>query len=70
MEIIMAYLTESFVSAPSGIAVFKTVKLWVNAKRERNALRNMPYSRLEDIGVNPNAADREAHKSFWNVSSR
>ena len=32
--------------------------------------RNMPYSRLEDIGVNPNAADREAHKSFWNVSSR
>lgn len=66
----MAYLTESFVSAPTGIAVFKTVKLWINAKRERNALRTMPYSRLEDIGVNPNAADREAHKPFWNVSSR
>ena len=66
----MAYLTESFVSAPSGIAVFKTVKLWMNAQRERRVLRNMPYSRLEDIGVNPEAADREAQKSFWNVSSR
>lgn len=66
----MAYLTESFVSAPSGIAVFKTVKLWMNAQRERRVLRNMPYSRLEDIGVNPEAADREANKSFWNVSSR
>ena len=66
----MAYLTESFVSAPSGIAVFKTVKLWMNAQRERRVLRNMPYSRLEDIGVNPEAADREANKSFWNVSFR
>lgn len=66
----MAYLTETFASAPSGIAVFKTVKLWMDAQRERNALRNMPYSRLDDIGVNPNAADREAQRSFWNVSSR
>ena len=66
----MAYLTETFASAPSGTAVFKTVKLWLNAKRERDALRDMPYSRLDDIGVHPAAADREAHKSFWNVSSR
>ena len=66
----MAYLTETFASTSSGIAVFKTVKLWIDAQRERRALRSMPYSRLEDIGVNPKAADREAHKSFWNVSSR
>ena len=66
----MAYLTETFASAPSGIAVFRTVKLWMNAQRERNALRTMPYSRLDDIGVHPRAADREAQKSFWNVSSR
>ncbi len=66
----MAYLTETFASAPTGIAVFKTVKLWVNAQRERRALRTMAYSRLDDIGVDPRVADREAHKPFWNVSSR
>ena len=66
----MAYLTETFASAPSGIAVFKTAKLWLNTIRERQALRSMPYSRLEDIGVNPSEADREAHKAFWNVSAR
>ncbi len=66
----MAYLTETFASAPSGIAVFKTVSLWINAWRERRALRDMPYSRLDDIGVHPRAADREAQKSFWNVSAR
>lgn len=66
----MAYLTETFASAPAGIAVFKTVKLWLNAWRERRALRNMSYSQLDDIGVHPKAADREAMKPFWNVSAR
>ena len=66
----MAYLTETFASAPTGIAVFKTVKLWLNALNERRALRDMPYSRLDDIGVHPKAADREAHRPFWNVSAR
>ena len=66
----MAYLTETFASAPTGIAVFKTVKLWFNAWRERQVLRKLSYSQLEDIGVHPKAADREAMKPFWNVSAR
>ena len=66
----MAYLTETFASAPSGIAVFKTVTLWVNAWRERRALRDMSYSQLDDIGVLPKEADREAMNPFWNVSAR
>jgi len=66
----MAYITDNFVTATPGTAVFKTVKLWLNAIRERRALRSMPYSRLEDIGVHPRQADREASKPFWIVSSR
>ena len=66
----MAYLTDTFASAPAGFGVIKTVKLWLNAARERQALRNMSYSRLEDIGVHPKQADREANKFFWNVSGR
>ncbi len=66
----MAYITETFVTATPSTAVFKKVKLWLNAIRERRALRSMPYSRLEDIGVHPRQADQEANKPFWIVSSR
>ena len=69
----MAYITESYGSATSffaGFGVFATVKLWLNTMRERRALRHMSYSQLEDIGVSPKAADAEAARPFWAVSSR
>lgn len=52
------------------LGFFAALRLWAEAARERRALRSLGYSRLEDIGVDPKAADREASRPFWSVRKR
>lgn len=68
----MTYLSETRIpsSDPMGIlagiaAVKVTLARWSALSRQRNALRTMSYSQLEDIGVSPAAATAEAARPFW-----
>ncbi len=51
-------------------AVGRTVGLWLEVAAERRALRDLGYSRLEDLGIDPKIADREARRPFWAVRNR
>lgn len=71
MEGDMAYITDFSVSrAAFGFGVLKTIGLWMQAARERRALKALGYSRLEDLGIDPAAADAEASRPFWSVRRR
>lgn len=68
----MTDFTSDLFSRPvlPGASLLRTVRLWVEAARERKALRSMPYSRLEDLGLSPRDADAEAARPFWDVRGR
>lgn len=67
----MAYMTDatltgrrlSPLAAVGGL--FRTVAVWAAVARERRALRDMGWSRLDDLGLTANDAGREARKPFW-----
>lgn len=67
----MAYITDTAVyRAAPRVSVLKTIGLWIEAAKERRRLRQLGYSRLEDLGIDPKAADREAARPFWAVRAR
>ena len=67
----MAYISD-FTAARGfhGVSVLKTLALWAEAAKERRALKALGYSRLEDLGIDPKAADAEARRPFWAVRQR
>lgn len=72
----MAFLTGFSAEPQCGRATFgaraalRTFFLWHAAARERRALADLDYHRLDDIGVAPEAADHEAKRPFWAVRDR
>lgn len=42
-----------------------TVQLWSERSRQRRCLRDLPLSRLADVGLSPDDVVRETHKHFW-----
>lgn len=66
----MAYITDFAPRSISIVSVLKTFALWLEAARERRALKSLGYSRLEDLGIDPKAADAEAARPFWAVRAR
>lgn len=55
-------------SAVSGLA--RKIALWLKVSAERRALRDLGYSRLADLGIDPQVADREASRPFWSITTR
>ena len=49
--------------APS--QVFGTLLVWQMRARQRARLAEMEFHRLEDMGISPGEAQREARKPFW-----
>ena len=47
------------------IQVANTVVTWSDRYKTRRPLSTMSYALLEDIGVTPEQAKREAAKPFW-----
>jgi len=71
MEGDMAYISDFSVSRTvSGFGLIRIVKLWIEAAKERRALKSLGYSRLEDLGIDPREADAEAARPFWSVRPR
>lgn len=56
-------LLASVARAPS--AVFGTLLTWQMRANERARLAEMEAHRLEDMGISPSEARREAAKPFW-----
>lgn len=42
-----------------------TVQLWSERSRQRRCLRDLPLSRLADVGLSEVDVMRETHKRFW-----
>ncbi len=67
----MAYYTDAPASrrgfSPLAIlgGLVRKVAVWSDVSRGRRALREMGWSRLEDLGLSEDAAKREARKPFW-----
>lgn len=70
----MAYLSDTRILpsySPLGLgAGFAVAKRWIAVAKERRALRNMTLSQLEDIGLTPLEATREASRPFWSSTTR
>jgi uncharacterized protein YjiS (DUF1127 family) len=45
--------------------VFGTLLVWQMRARQRARLANLERHRLEDMGITPEQAGREARKPFW-----
>jgi uncharacterized protein YjiS (DUF1127 family) len=43
----------------------RTLLRWIERSRQRQVLAALERHRLDDIGVTPEAARREAEKAFW-----
>ena len=54
---------------PKAISLFTWVADAFAARRQRNILKHLDQSRLEDIGVTYRTARKEANKPFWDVPS-
>ncbi|TQS73003.1 DUF1127 domain-containing protein [Rhodobacteraceae bacterium] len=46
-------------------AALRLLTAWMSVRRTRMALRDLPPSLLDDIGVTREAADAEASRPFW-----
>ena len=46
-------------------AARQTIRAWRDRASGRRALRGLSFEMLEDIGVEPHEAMREANKLFW-----
>lgn len=42
-----------------------TISLWVERSKQRHALAELDDHLLQDVGLSPGAARREATKPFW-----
>jgi len=58
-------LLGSIARAPS--AVFGTLLVWQSRANQRARLAEMESHRLEDMGITPAEARREAAKPFWHA---
>ncbi len=47
------------------IGIADCITLWSHRTRSRRQLKDMPYHRLDDIGVTAAEAQSEAAKPFW-----
>lgn len=71
MEFPMAYMTDTALAGRrrSPLALFdglaRTLSVWSAVSRERRALREMGWSRLEDLGLSERDVERETRKPFW-----
>lgn len=46
-------------------AALRRVRIWLETSRQRRALARLDAARLEDIGLDPEAAAAEAARPFW-----
>lgn len=46
-------------------ALIRRVETWWAVAKERRALKEMGWSRLEDLGLTDRDVKREARKPFW-----
>jgi len=60
------YSTEPMAQVEQKLAAARqTIRTWRDRASGRRALRGLSFEMLEDIGVEPYAAMREANKLFW-----
>lgn len=47
------------------VRVAATVAKWAERQNTRKALKSLPFYALEDVGLSPDMARREAGRWFW-----
>jgi uncharacterized protein YjiS (DUF1127 family) len=63
---VSGYTAEPMVQVKQKMAMAgQTTRSWRDRARTRRALSQLSFKMLEDIGVEPYEAMREANKSFW-----
>lgn len=49
------------------VSVTSIARIWVERRKQRRRLAELPPHLLKDIGISPVEASREAAKPFWEV---
>ncbi len=49
------------------LSAILTVAVWIARYRQRDELRDLDLSLLQDIGITPEQARKEANKHFWEI---
>ena len=60
-------LAPSVSSLPSPASLFARLRLMLQVAAERRQLARLDSSRLRDLGLSADAADREAERPFWDA---